>query len=211
MHLIAFTLRCLMLVVSVKAQYEKLFTSGPAFVNFPYPTIPLNCSEIGPSGSPLGVDHMEEGAGFFPALEWPSPAKIIREYLLVAEDPDGPLPHSVIHGVYHGIPRVFTGLQHGDFQVSRTHNDSYMLEGGFKYGKNRRNTVYLPPKSIPEDGPHRYFFELIALSAPIDRSRLSDRATLREIADAIYGRVVGWGAWVGIVNNNRISIVRNNS
>lgn len=58
MHLIAFTLRCLMLVVSVKAQYEKLFTSGPAFVNFPYPTIPLNCSEIGPSGSPLGVDHM---------------------------------------------------------------------------------------------------------------------------------------------------------
>lgn len=147
-----------MLVVSVKAQYEKLFTSGPAFVNFPYPTIPLNCSEIGPSGSPLGVDHMEEGAGFFPALEWPSPAKIIREYLLVAEDPDGPLPHSVIHGVYYGIPRVFTGLQHGDFQVSRTHNDSYMLEGGFKYGKNRRNTVYLPPKSIPEDGPHRYFF-----------------------------------------------------
>ncbi|KAH1653024.1 hypothetical protein KXX16_005553 [Aspergillus fumigatus] len=193
MHLIAFTLRCLMLVVSVKAQYEKLFTSGPAFVNFPYPTIPLNCSEIGPSGSPLGVDHMEEGAGFFPALEWPSPAKIIREYLLVAEDPDGPLPHSVIHGVYYGIPRVFTGLQHGDFQVSRTHNDSYMLEGGFKYGKNRRNTVYLPP------------------NAPIDRSRLSDRATLREIADAIYGRVVGWGAWVGIVNNNRISIVRNNS
>lgn len=211
MHFIAFTLSCLMLVVSVKAQYEKLFTSGPAFVNFPYPTIPLNCSEIGPSGSPLGVDHMEEGAGFFPALEWPSPTGNIREYLLMAEDPDAPLPHSVIHGLYYGIPRVFTGLEHGDFQVSRTHNDSYMLEGGFKYGKNRRNTVYLPPKSIPEDGPHRYFFELIALSAPIDRSRLSDRATVREIADAIYGRVVGWGAWVGIVNNNRVSMVRNGS
>ncbi|RHZ54140.1 YbhB/YbcL family Raf kinase inhibitor-like protein [Aspergillus thermomutatus] len=201
MHLIAFTFSCLMLVVSVKAQYEKLFTSGPAFANYPYPTIPLNCSEIGPSGSTLGVDHMEGGAGFFPALEWPSPSNNIREYVLVSEDPDAPFPHSVIHGLYYGIPRVFTGLEHADFQVSGKHNDSYLLEGGFKYGQNRRDTVYLPPRSMPGQGPHRYFFELIALSDPIDRSRLSDRATLEEIAVAIHGRVVGWGAWVGVVKN----------
>ncbi|EAW11746.1 YbhB/YbcL family Raf kinase inhibitor-like protein [Aspergillus clavatus NRRL 1] len=201
MHLTVFTISYCLLLTSVNGQHEKLFTSRPAFAKYPYPTISLRCHEIGPSGSTLHVDHMAEGAGYVPSLSWPSAARNVREYLLVSEDPDAPLSHSVIHGLYYGIPRVFTGIDHEDFELNEKHDDPYLLKGGFRYGQNRGDTVYLPPRSLPGQGPHRYFYELIALNQPIDRSKLSDRATLEEIEAAIRGKVVGWGAWAGVVKN----------
>jgi hypothetical protein len=39
---------------------------------------------------------------------------------------------------------------------------------------------------------------LVALSKPVDHAKLSARATKEELAAEIVGKVVGWGAWVGV-------------
>ncbi|KAL4782177.1 fungal-specific transcription factor domain-containing protein [Aspergillus varians] len=54
-------------------QHSKLFTGSPAFVDHPFPTISVECPELGPSGTYIDKDHTSEGAGLIPALAWPSP------------------------------------------------------------------------------------------------------------------------------------------
>ena len=40
-------------------------------------------------------------------------------------------------------------------------------------------------------GAHRYFYQLIALNAPVDIGKLSPMATKKELADEIVGKVAG--------------------
>jgi hypothetical protein len=41
------------------------------------------------------------------------------------------------------------------------------------------------------------FYEVIALGEPLDPKLLSSKATREQVADAIVGKVLGWGMWVG--------------
>jgi phosphatidylethanolamine-binding protein (PEBP) family uncharacterized protein len=179
---------------SAKGRDARLFTKGPAFAQVPNPTLALDCIEVGPSGSKMHDDLSAEGAGRFPTLSWPAATSDIKEYLLISEDPDAPLPSPIIHGIYYGIPATATGVSNVDFEAAE---GEYMLKGGFQYGKNRRGTVYIPPRPLLGHGPHRYFFTLIALSQPVDAANLSPLPTAEEMAKEIEGKVLGWGEWVG--------------
>jgi phosphatidylethanolamine-binding protein (PEBP) family uncharacterized protein len=198
MHYIPYVLGYLTLIAGAKARHNKLFTSHPAFADHPFPTIPIECPELGRSGVYLDKDHTSEGAGLVPALTWPAPADDFDEYLLISEDPDAPIPESVIHGIYYRIPREKTGVQNPDFRVKKNSPEQYMLRGGFKYGKNRHGTVYMPPSPFFGHGPHRYFFELIALNNSLETEPINDMVTLDEVRQAIQGKVAGWGEWVGV-------------
>ena len=79
---------------------------------------------------------------------------------------------------------------------------AHTLKGGFRYGKNRRGNIYIPPKPLLGHGPHRYFFTIIALREPINSSNLSELPTAEEVAAEIEGKVVGWGEWVGVYERN---------
>ncbi|KAL2817269.1 phosphatidylethanolamine-binding protein [Aspergillus cavernicola] len=188
----------LLLVAGARARHSKLFTSQPAFADYPFPTISIECTELGPSGTYLDKDHTSEGAGLIPALSWPSPADDTVEYLLISEDPDAPIPESVTHGIYYRIPRDKTGVQHPDFRIKKKSWEPYMLRGGFKYGKNRQDSVYVPPSAFFGQGPHRYFFELVALNDSIETDNMSVLATRGEVHREIIGKVAGWGEWVGV-------------
>ncbi|CEJ56603.1 hypothetical protein PMG11_02805 [Penicillium brasilianum] len=179
---------------SAKGRDARLFTKGPAFTQIPGPTFSLKCTEVGPSGSRMPIDLSAEGLGRFPTLSWSAATPDIKEYLLVSEDPDAPLPSPIIHGIYYGIPASKMGVSDVDFEVAE---GEYMLKGGFKYGKNRRGTVYIPPRPLLGHGPHRYFFTLVALSQPVDTSKMSPLPTIEEMAKEIEGKVMGWGEWVG--------------
>lgn len=192
-------LGCLLAVVGANAwRHAKLFTSSSAFANHPFPSIPVECPELGPSGTYIDRDHTSEGAGLIPSLAWPSPTDDTVEYVLISEDPDAPIPESVVHGIYYRISRDKTGVQHPDFRANNASWEPHMLRGGFKYGKNRHDSVYVPPTAFFGDGPHRYFFELIALNDSIETDNMSDLATYGEVAKEIKGKVAGWGEWVGV-------------
>lgn len=140
------------------------------------------------------MDQSAEGAGHFPSFSWPAPSTDTKEFLIISEDPDAPLPSPIIHGIYYGIPATTTTITDADFEGVSENS----LKGGFRYGKNRRGNIYIPPRPLLGHGEHRYFFTLIALSQPIDTAKLSPLPTIEEIAQAIEGNVVGWGEWIGV-------------
>jgi phosphatidylethanolamine-binding protein (PEBP) family uncharacterized protein len=93
------------------------------------------------------------------------------------------------------------------------------LKGGFHYGKSRTGIVYIPPRPLMNHGPHRCkwnathpnsaavkaadrlppdFFQVVALSEPLDKALLKKQASRDEIAEAIRGKVLGWGMWTGV-------------
>ncbi|CBF79834.1 YbhB/YbcL family Raf kinase inhibitor-like protein [Aspergillus nidulans FGSC A4] len=195
---------CLLLFAGARAwRHSKLFTSSPAFVEHPFPTISVECPELGRSGTYIDRDHTSEGAGIVPALAWPSATYNTVEYVLISEDPDAPIPEPVVHGIYYRISRDKTGVQNPDFRIHNASWEPYMLRGGFKYGKNRHDTVYAPPTPFLGDGPHRFFFELIALNDSIDTDKMSPLATYDELKREVFGKVAGWGEWVGVFENPR--------
>ncbi|KAL4894439.1 phosphatidylethanolamine-binding protein [Aspergillus ambiguus] len=147
----------------------------------------------------MGIDFTQDGAGSFPALSWKRPPRVpVREYVLVVETPDGPSDHPILHGLYYGIPPVFTGVTNDDFAVEASRQAPYALAGGFRYGQNLGTTPYLPPSPPLGHGPHRYHFQLVALGNPLDPQRLGRVARLENVTRESQGKVVGWGEWVGV-------------
>lgn len=84
-----------------KGRDAKSFYTTPAFADFKEPTIEIMSLDCGASPATLAVDYTADGSGKFPILEWKEPEGIapsVKEWLLVAEDPDAPLPTPICHG-----------------------------------------------------------------------------------------------------------------
>ncbi|KAI1417766.1 PEBP-like protein [Hypoxylon sp. FL1857] len=183
-----------------KGHDSKSFYTGPAFANVKdKQEIIVTAPDCGPTNSVLGVEYTHDGDGKFPTLRWEAPPHIaeqVKEWLLISEDPDAPLPTPICHGIYTGIPASKTSVEAADFDIEDP--SRALLKGGFHYGRSRNGRIYIPPRPLMNHGPHRYFFEVIALKEALDPSLLSATTTREQIGDAIVGKVLGWGMWVGI-------------
>ena len=136
-------------------------------------------------------------------MKWTLPSPEVKQYLLIVEDPDAPFKEPGTHGLYYAIPATVTGISNADFEVVDAEAVQTKLKGPLKLGKNRRGTVYTGARPLLGHGPHRYFFELIALKEEVNEKGLSAVPTKEELAKAINGKVVGWGLWVGIYENEK--------
>lgn len=190
---------------------EGLILRTAAFAHCPKPTITLECPNIGPSGSKIPSKYGFFEQGMFPRLEWTLPASIqeqeVKEWFLAVEDPDAPLAVPVAHGLYYSIPAYRRSVMDTDFEKpphpvpgdGSSSEDKFELNGGFKYGLNRRKVVYIPPRGMLGHGPHRCFYEIVALSEPIDKTKLSSTgATREELVKQLEGKVIAWGEWIGV-------------
>ena len=147
----------------------------------------------------LATTTLCSARGLMPTLTWPEANENIREYLVVSEDADAPFGGKPnVHGIYSLIPASATSLSPSDLQkVDTAAKDQNLLKSGFRVGKNRRNVVYIPCRPPLGHGPHRYFFELVALSENLDPDALSAVPTKEELAELVKGKVVAWGEWCG--------------
>ncbi|KAL1602335.1 hypothetical protein SLS60_005751 [Paraconiothyrium brasiliense] len=173
-----------------------LFNTAP-FASHPKPTIPLESPDCGASGAQLRDDYSAFGAGRIPSFTWPATSSHIKEYLFLAEDPDAPLGHANVHGIYLGIPASTTSLSPEDLEVVREEDGVKVVKSGWTVGKNRRGWVYVPARPPRGHGSHRYFFMLVGLSERLDLKRLSRVPTKEEVVSEIEGKVVEWGLWKG--------------
>jgi phosphatidylethanolamine-binding protein (PEBP) family uncharacterized protein len=139
--------------------------------------------------------------GRMPELRWPVARPDVKEYLLISEDPGSPMGGPNVHGIYYSIPATTTAVSPREFEVVHEEETKKVLRSGFRYGKNRRSSVYIPPRPPVGHGPHRYFFELVALKEPLDPTGLSPLPTNEELSKAVKGKVAGWGLWIGIFEN----------
>lgn len=186
------------LFFNFKGRDEKLFTKGPAFANFPEPTMTVTSPDCGPSGSVMKPEYTQVGDDRFPEIHWSTPSAEVKEYILICEDPDAPLPTPIYHGIFYAISPHTTKLTASDIELVKVEGkEEASPKGGFRFIKNRRGKHYAGPKPLLGHGSHRYFYQLIALNEPLDLAALGEKVTKDQLAAAIVGKVVGWGHWVG--------------
>ncbi|KAI0434108.1 PEBP-like protein [Xylaria sp. FL1042] len=186
------------LFANAKGRDAKSFYTRPALAGFTEQSITVTSPDCDASGSKLAIEYIHDGGGKFPALQWSAPPEIadqVKEWLLVCEDPDAPLPTPIIHGIYTAIPASKTSVEADDFTV--VDKEKALMKGGFHYGRSRNGMPYIPPRPLMNHGPHRYFFMVIALKEELDPKLLTAETTREQVAEAIEGSVLGWGMWVG--------------
>ncbi|MCJ1434824.1 hypothetical protein MMC27_004194 [Xylographa pallens] len=185
------------LLANQKGRHANLFTKGPAFVDFPEPTFVVDSPDCGPSGSYMKPQYTQVGEDRFPELTWSAPLVGVKEYIIVIEDPDAPLPKPATHALFYSIPAQTSRVTAVDIKPVLGSEKERKLNGGFKYGKNVRGTIYGGPRPLLNHGPHDYYYQVVALKESIDIAKMSATPTKSELAAAISGKVAGWGAWIG--------------
>ncbi|MFX0575285.1 YbhB/YbcL family Raf kinase inhibitor-like protein [Nocardia nepalensis] len=99
------------------------------------------------------------GQDLSPALTWSPPPAQTAELLLVIEDPDAPTKAPFVHAVAL-LDSTLTGLPQGALDADDPAPGVRVLRSGWGRG-------YLGPAPIKGHGPHRYVFQLFALTEPI--------------------------------------------
>lgn len=183
------------LLYRLRGYDAQLFSRSAAFAQCPKPTIFITSPDCGNTGAKLIHGYSKFGGGRFPCLEWKKAGPDVKEYLLLAEDPDAPLRKPNVHGIYCFVPPHVTSITNEDLDVVSGVEGTKQIRAGYGVGKNRRNVVYIAPRPPLGHGPHRYIFQLVALSQGLDPKSLSEVPTKQEVEEAIIGKVVAWGMW----------------
>lgn len=109
------------------------------------------------------------------------------------QDADGPVPYAVAHGIYYGIPPTVEAIESEFFDQKNPTFEQH----GIRLGKNLIGVVYAPPHPLMNHGPHRYFYQIIALGRPLEGLK-PKWAKYNDILAKIRAEdIVGWGEWVG--------------
>lgn len=113
------------------------------------------------AGASLALRHAGRGVGgnLSPDLRWRALPPGASHWLLLVEDPDVPLPHAIVHALAWG-PAAVNGLPEGALAPGRAPQGVVLERNGLG------GAGYDGPRPLPGHGPHRYMFQLFALSAP---------------------------------------------
>ncbi|KAF1849000.1 PEBP-like protein [Cucurbitaria berberidis CBS 394.84] len=183
------------LLYRLRGYDELCFFRSRAFAQHAKPNITITSPDCGNSGAKLSNDFSKFGIGRFPSLQWERAGPDVKQYLILTEDPDAPLRKPNVHGIYLFIPPTVTSITNDDLKLVDDVDGVKTVQAGYRVGKNRRNAVYVLPRPPLGHGPHRYFFEVVALSECLDPGMISKVPTKDELEEAIVGKVVGWGLW----------------
>jgi Raf kinase inhibitor-like YbhB/YbcL family protein len=139
------------------------------------------------NGTEMPVSSAGKGVGpnISPALAWHDVPDGVAELVLIVEDPDAPLRRPVVHLALAGIPPELTSFAEGDLNENARHG-----HGRGSFGRSG----YAGPRPVPGHGPHRYVFQLYALSRRLD---LAPGAKPSSIVAAMNGAVLARGRLAG--------------
>lgn len=114
-----------------------------------------------------------------PGLAWSGSPEETRSFAMICDDPDAPVGLWV-HWVLYNIPAGVSELPEGMGKEASI--PAGALEGQNSWGKGGYNGPCPPPGK-----PHRYFFKLYALDAPLS---LLAGATKAQVEAAMKGHVL---------------------
>lgn len=174
-----------------------LFTRHEYFARCRKPNMIVEAPDYGESGSRMAPE-------IFPSLRWnppPNPVAPVREYLVIVEDLDVPVTYPHWHGAFYGLPHTKTSMDQADLRKVAKGTFERQVTGGFKYTPIGRGTgnVWIAPKPLKGSGPHRIYFQIIAVKETVDKRELSQFPTKSSFYGLIEGKIVGWGEWIGVV------------
>jgi Raf kinase inhibitor-like YbhB/YbcL family protein len=137
-------------------------------------------------GQPIPARYTADGENVSPPLRWDAPPDATRGLALVCEDPDAPRG-TWTHWVVFNLPPNCRELAEGAGRNGGVPDGA--VEGLNDFGR----LGYGGP-SPPPGKPHRYFFKLYALDAPLD---LQSGLSRPELLAAMKGHVLDQAILVG--------------
>jgi Raf kinase inhibitor-like YbhB/YbcL family protein len=137
----------------------------------------------------IPVDQTCDGKNLSPTLTWDAPPPATQSFVVLVEDPDA---RQFTHWLIYDLPPKLRELPAG------VPPQPFLPMGG-GHGKNDfKRYGYGGP--CPPRGTHRYVFKIFALSQLLD---LPAGATKAEVLEAMTGKVLAEGEWIGKYTRKR--------
>ncbi len=159
--------------------------AAPAAITVTSPTLKAN--------ETIPKDHTADGKNLSPALAWSGAPAATKQFALVCDDPDVPMPGGFVHWVVYKIPGAAKGLP-GELPMDATLTAPPEVAGTIQGVSGFRRAGYRGP-APPPGKPHHYTFTVYALDAELPLEPGLNRTQLME---AIKGHIIGQGSLVSI-------------
>lgn len=137
-------------------------------------------------GASIPKKYTCDAEDFSPPLAWSGVPAGAQSLALIADDPDAPVG-TWVHWVLFNMPATLTGLPEG---LQKT---SSVAGVGLQGNNDFRRPGYGGP-CPPRGKPHRYFFKLYALDAPLS---LEAGAAKADVEKAMRGHILGEAQLMG--------------
>jgi Raf kinase inhibitor-like YbhB/YbcL family protein len=137
-------------------------------------------------GGTIPIKYTCDGDDLSPPLTWSGAPAETQAFALVCDDPDAPVG-TWDHWIVFNLPAELTSLPEGMTTKSELGKD-------LCHGRNSWQRSGYGGPCPPPGKPHRYFFKLYALSAPVD---LPDNATKAELLEAMKPLVLASASLMG--------------
>ena len=138
-------------------------------------------------------DHTADGRNMSPALMWSGAPAATKQFALVCDDPDVPMPGGFVHWVVYKIPGTAKGLP-AELPMDAALTAPPEIAGTIQGLSGFRRAGYRGP-APPAGKPHHYTFTVYALDADLPLAEGLNRTQLME---AIKGHIIGEGALVSL-------------
>jgi Raf kinase inhibitor-like YbhB/YbcL family protein len=136
---------------------------------------------------PLPAKYTADGEGLSPPLQWGSVPPATDMLVWIVEDADAPTPHPLVHAIVVELPPEPGSLPEGALSTA---DDKTLQLGRNSYMR----ASWMPPDPPPGHGPHRYVFQLFALSPGPPFFGAPGRS---EVLEAIRERAIASGCLIG--------------
>ena len=143
-------------------------------------------------GEEIPRKYTGEGEDLSPPLSWSGVPEAAREIAVLCDDPDAPTPEPWVHWLIYGIPAGTGGLPEGISNEPRLNNPPGALQGKNSWPSGV--TIGYRGPMPPPGGPHRYYFKVYALDAPLGLEPGVDKQALLR---ALEGHVLAEGELMG--------------
>lgn len=139
-------------------------------------------------GQPIPTKYTGEGADVSPPLNWSKLPEGTRELALICDDPDA--PHGTwVHWVIYKIPATAKGLSE-----AMPHGGKLKEPAGALQGENSFPSTGYGGPMPPPGKPHRYYFKLYALDAPL---QVEPGLRKEALLEKMKGHILGQGELMG--------------
>ena len=143
------------------------------------------------AGETIPAQYTADGRNITPPLQWSGALSSTREFAVVCDDPDVPMPQPFVHWVIYKIPGTARGLPE-NIPIDPAAQMPAEIAGALQGTSGFRGAIYRGP-APPPGKPHHYHFKVYAIDAVLD---LAPGLTKSELLEAIKGHVVGEGELV---------------
>ena len=151
------------------------------------------------------VDHAQiptrytaDGIGCSPPLQWTGVPATAHSVVLIVEDADAPMPSPLVHAIAVDLLGIDGALHEGAL------DDTVDVDRTLRLGRNSfLGTGWLPPDPPPGHGPHRYAFQVFALT---DGPAFEGHPGRDTVIEALTTRAIASGCLVGTYERHDTTI-----